>query len=61
MMGRMMDWFNPFFARLYGANINRRTIENVERAGLCIERAEHLGPMGMVKLIVARPNKRVDG
>jgi hypothetical protein len=48
-----MDVINPIVVRLMGANINRRTIENVKRAGLEIESIEHLGPMGMVKLIVA--------
>ncbi len=55
IIGRMMDWLNPLVVRLMGANINRRTVENVERAGLEIESIEHLGPMQMVKLIVARP------
>ncbi len=55
MIGRMMDWLNPLVVRLSGANINRRTVENVRRAGLDIEGIEHLGPMQMVKLIVARP------
>lgn len=57
VMGRIMDSLNPLIVRLWGANINRRTIENVQRAGLCIEEVKHLGPMGMVKLIRARPNK----
>ncbi len=57
IIGRLMDWMNPLIVRLWGANINRRTIENVERAGLEIERVEHLGPMQMVKLIVAKPTK----
>ncbi|MCQ3979850.1 MAG: hypothetical protein DPW09_41060, partial [Anaerolineae bacterium] len=43
--------------RLWGANINRRTVENVQRAGLEITTIEHLGPMRMVKLIVAQPDK----
>lgn len=57
IIGRLMDVLNPIVVRLWGANINRRTIENVQRAGLCIEQMEPFGPMGMVKLIVARPNK----
>ncbi len=61
IIGRVMDWMNPFFVRLYGANINRRTIENVQRAGLCIENVDHYGPMQMVKFIVARPNKFTNG
>ncbi|MBI4674554.1 MAG: class I SAM-dependent methyltransferase [Chloroflexi bacterium] len=61
ILGRIMDGLNPLIVRLWGANINRRTIENVQRAGLCIEQVEHLGPMGMVKLIRARPNKGANG
>src|SRR5574341_367722 len=55
VIGRIMDLLNPFAVRLWGANINRRTVENMQRAGLEIESIEHLGPMGMVKLIVAKP------
>ncbi len=57
IIGRVMDLLNPLIVRLWGANINRRTIENVRRAGLEIESVEHLGPMQMVKLIVAQPRK----
>ncbi len=57
IIGRVMDLLNPLIVRLWGANINRRTVENVKRAGLEIESIEHLGPMQMVKLIVARPRK----
>jgi len=55
VVGRLMDLLNPIVVRILGANINRRTVENVRRAGLTIERVEDLGPMGLVKLIVARP------
>lgn len=58
VIGSMMDLMNPLVVRLWGANINRPTLENVKRAGLQIERVEHLGPMQMVKLIVARPAKQ---
>lgn len=57
VIGRVMDWLNPLVVRLWGANINRRTVENVQRAGLEITTIEHLGPMRMVKLIVAQPDK----
>jgi ubiquinone/menaquinone biosynthesis C-methylase UbiE len=55
VIGRLMDLLNPIFVRSTGANLNRRTVENVRRAGLIIEREEDLAPMGAVKLIVARP------
>lgn len=57
IIGRGMDMLNYLIVSLWGANINRRTLASVERAGLCIESVEHLGPMKMVKLIIARPNK----
>ena len=56
-IGGIMDLLNPLIVRLWGANINRPTLENVKRAGLEIESIEHLGPMQMVKLIVAKPSK----
>lgn len=55
LMGRAMDLLSPLVVRIWGANINRRTVENVKRAGLKLERIKHFGPMGMVKSIVARP------
>ncbi len=61
LIGRVMDLLNPLVVRLWGANINRRTIENIQRAGLCIEEVDHYGPMKMVKLIRARPNKIANG
>ncbi|WP_202708610.1 class I SAM-dependent methyltransferase [Sporosalibacterium faouarense] len=33
VLGLVMDLFNPLTVNLYGANINRRTVENVKRAG----------------------------
>lgn len=42
IVGKIMDLFNPVTVRLSGANINRRTIENVEKAGLLIEQNERL-------------------
>jgi phosphatidylethanolamine/phosphatidyl-N-methylethanolamine N-methyltransferase len=57
IIGNVMDLFDPIVSRLWGAHINRHTVENVKRAGLEIENIEHLGPMRMVKLIVAKPRK----
>lgn len=55
IIGIVMDLLNPLFKRVSGANMNRHTVENVIRAGLRIESIEHMGPMGVVKLIVATP------
>lgn len=57
IIGKMMDLLDPIISRVWGAHINRRTVENVKRAGLEMESIEHLGPMQMVKLIVAKPAK----
>lgn len=55
VIGTLMDALAPLIVRLNGANINRRTVENVRHAGLLIERVENLDDMGMFKLIVAHP------
>jgi ubiquinone/menaquinone biosynthesis C-methylase UbiE len=54
VIGTIMDVLNPLVVRVMGANINRRTVENVQRAGWLIEQAEDLGMGGIVKLILAR-------
>lgn len=53
-LGKLFDLFNPLIVCLFGFNINRRTLENIRRAGLEIEGAQDLDKMGIVKLIVAR-------
>lgn len=54
VIGAIMDIIAPLIVRLYGAHINRRTLKNVQAAGLHIERVENLDSMGMFKLIIAR-------
>lgn len=54
-LARLFDLLNPLAVRLTGANINRKTVENVQRAGLQIESIENLAPSGIVKLIMATP------
>lgn len=54
LVGTAMDLLNPLVVRVAGANINRRTIQNVERAGLTLEEVRaRMG--GLIRLIVARP------
>ena len=48
-----MDFLNPLIVRMMGANINRRTVDNVRLAGLEIDQVEDLGMGGIFKLIVA--------
>ncbi|MCI2425691.1 methyltransferase domain-containing protein [Candidatus Acetothermia bacterium] len=54
-LGRLFDLFNPLIVRLFGCNINRRTLLNIERVGLEIERVQNLDKIGIVKLIVTKP------
>lgn len=56
VMGTMMDLMNPLAVRLSGANINRRTVENVRAAGFTAMDVEsHM--LGMVKTIRATKPK----
>ncbi len=54
VIGKIMDVLNPIVVRVMGANINRRTLENIQKAGWLIEEAEDRGLGGIMKLIVAR-------
>lgn len=53
LMGNIMDWINPLIVRMMGANINRRTVENVQNAGLILDQVDDLGAGGIFKLITA--------
>lgn len=57
-LGRLMDIANLLTVRAMGPNINRRTVENIEKAGLDIERVEELSIQGIFKLIVAKPARQ---
>jgi ubiquinone/menaquinone biosynthesis C-methylase UbiE len=54
IVGRLMDILNPLVVRMMGANINRRTVENVQESGLVLEKVENLGMGSVFKLILAR-------
>ncbi len=56
LLGLMMDFINPLFFYTIGNNINRRTMENVIKSGLHIERVENL-KADIYKLILASPGK----
>lgn len=54
IVGTLMDVINPISVGLLGVNINRRTVENIEKAGLTILKIENLmGPL--VRYIEAKP------
>ncbi len=50
----LFNALNPLVVRIFGANINRRTVQNITRAGFSVEKEMNLGG-DIVKLIVARP------
>ncbi len=50
IVGRLMDMANPIAVRLSGANINRDTVSNVEKAGIALDEVETRG-FGILKLI----------
>jgi ubiquinone/menaquinone biosynthesis C-methylase UbiE len=54
LMGRVMDVLNPLVVRNFGPNINRRTVQNIERAGFEILKEEYL-LSSVFRLIIAKP------
>jgi hypothetical protein len=52
-----MDVLNPIPVTMYGANINRETIQNLERAGFANITVKDLW-LDIVKLIIARVHKQ---
>lgn len=58
IVGLLMDLLNPIVVRTMGANINRRTVENVGNGGLILENVEDVGMGGVFKLIVAAKERK---
>jgi len=55
-MGLVMDALNPVAVRMWGANINRETMKNIQASGLSVVAEERL--MGSImRRIVLSPNK----
>ena len=55
-LGALMDVINPISVGITGANINRRTLDNIKNADFFIEENEKL--MGsIVRFLVLNPNK----
>ena len=57
ILGGLMNIANPLVVRMMGANINRRTVENVSSSGLVVEKVTDL-QAGIFKLIEARKNRQ---
>ena len=53
LMGKFMDFINPIIVRLIGANINRKTVDNVMAAGFSEVEVTNLNKSGVFKLIIA--------
>ena len=53
LVGALMDLLNPVATRMMGANINRRTVENVEGAGFDLVKVEK--HVGIIRLIEGTP------
>lgn len=54
LIGKIMDILNPLTLYMFGSNINRKTMENLGKAGIKISHSENL--MGEIfKLIIAGP------
>ena len=53
IVGWLMNLANPVVVRMAGANINRRTVENVNASGLVLEEVIDLNA-GIIKLIEAK-------
>jgi ubiquinone/menaquinone biosynthesis C-methylase UbiE len=54
VVGRLLDIINPVTVRLTGANVNRRTMDNLRLAGIEVVSVENLW-LDILKLIVAKP------
>ncbi|GJM41917.1 MAG: hypothetical protein DHS20C20_21990 [Ardenticatenaceae bacterium] len=54
VLGTLMDILDPITVRLMGPHINRRTVENVQRSWLQLEKVDAMGLGDIFKLIVAR-------
>jgi ubiquinone/menaquinone biosynthesis C-methylase UbiE len=57
IFGLFFDLINPMVVRMMGANINRRTMENIKCAGWRIRVEEHLS-LDIVRWIEAQPCER---
>ena len=59
VVGKVMDLLNPVTVNMWGANINRRTLDNINKAGLIIEQKEDLF-YSIVRKFVVKPNKKAN-
>jgi len=55
LLGMLFDVVNPMMVRMMGANINRRTMDNIKKAGWQILKEEHLSG-DIVRWVEAKPS-----
>ncbi|WP_410514664.1 hypothetical protein PaeBR_09925 [Paenibacillus sp. BR2-3] len=60
VIGRIMDWLNPLTVRFSGANINRRTLDNIGRADFLVAKNEKLF-FTIVRQLELCPIKQTEG
>jgi hypothetical protein len=54
ILGAVTDLLSPVVVQVTGANLNRRTVDNVRQAGLQMRQIDELAMAGMYKLTVAQ-------
>lgn len=57
LLGLFMDLLNPLSVWLLGDNINRRTVENIQKVGLVIEKITNLAMGGIFQQILVTVEK----
>jgi hypothetical protein len=57
LRGKVMDFLNPIGLHIVGANINRKTMDNIRQAGMRVENEEFLMSSIMRRLILS-PKKK---
>ncbi len=56
LVGTVMDLLNPLTVNLWGANINRETMKNIQGAGLSVM-LEDLLMGSIIRRLILSPNK----
>lgn len=56
LVGKALDMVNPLTVRIMGANVNRKSIENIKKAGLKVEQESYL-MTSIIRKLVLSPDK----
>ncbi len=60
LLAGMLHALNPLTVRISGANVNRRTMENLTAAGFLIQHVSRLAWKDIVRKIIATPLPKED-